>query len=152
MVLTDVACDIRRTIASALPKQHCMFFWGPRKWGGSLRRLVSVAVTKHFCLTVVSRCGALCCPDFPLPLPVAISRPACACNLKQRTKLQKKNELCKFLQTFVCISCKIHSVCAYLRFVRLFFHQKSLSRYVPLCCLPLSPSGNHLTSPWTVDS
>ena len=29
------------------------------------RRLVSVAVTKHFCLTAVNRCGALCCPDFP---------------------------------------------------------------------------------------
>ena len=27
--------------------------------------LVSVAVTKHFCLTAVNRCGALCCPDFP---------------------------------------------------------------------------------------
>ena len=29
------------------------------------RRLVSVAVTKHFCLTAVNRYGALCCPDFP---------------------------------------------------------------------------------------
>ena len=29
--------------------------------------LVSVAGTKHFCLTAVNRCGALCCPDFPLP-------------------------------------------------------------------------------------
>ena len=28
--------------------------------------LVSVVVTKHRCLTVVNRCGALCCPDFPL--------------------------------------------------------------------------------------
>lgn len=31
-------------------------------------RLVSVAVTKHFCLTAVNRCGALGCPDFPLPM------------------------------------------------------------------------------------
>ena len=29
------------------------------------RRLVSVPVTKHCCLTAVNRCGALCCPDFP---------------------------------------------------------------------------------------
>ena len=29
------------------------------------RRLVSVAVTKHYCLTAINRCGALCCPDFP---------------------------------------------------------------------------------------
>ena len=29
--------------------------------------LVSVAVTKHYCLTAVNRCGALCCPDFPQP-------------------------------------------------------------------------------------
>ena len=32
---------------------------------GKKRDLVSVAVTKHFCLTAVNRCGALCCPDFP---------------------------------------------------------------------------------------
>ena len=36
--------------------------------------LVSVAVTKHYCLTAVNRCGALCCPDFPLH--AAIDRPA----------------------------------------------------------------------------
>ena len=42
-------------------------------------RLVSVAVTKHFCLTAVNRCGTLCCPDFPLPLPVAISQTTFAC-------------------------------------------------------------------------
>ena len=29
------------------------------------RRLVSVPVTKHCCLTAINRCGALCCPDFP---------------------------------------------------------------------------------------
>ena len=29
--------------------------------------LVSVAVTEHCCPTAVNRCGALCCPDFPLP-------------------------------------------------------------------------------------
>ena len=29
------------------------------------RRLVSVPVTKHCCLTAINRYGALCCPDFP---------------------------------------------------------------------------------------
>ena len=29
------------------------------------RRLVSVPVTKHYCLTAINRCVALCCPDFP---------------------------------------------------------------------------------------
>ena len=29
------------------------------------RRLVSVPVTKHCCLTAINRCAALCCPDFP---------------------------------------------------------------------------------------
>lgn len=32
-----------------------------------LNRLVSVLVTKHFCLQAVNLYGALCCPDFPLP-------------------------------------------------------------------------------------
>ena len=36
--------------------------------GESERDLVSVAGTKHCCLTAVNRCGALCCPDFPLPM------------------------------------------------------------------------------------
>ena len=35
---------------------------------GAAPRLVSVAVTKHFCLTAVNRYGALCCPDFPLTM------------------------------------------------------------------------------------
>ena len=47
--------------------------------------LVSVAVTKHYCLTVVSRCGALCCPDFPrrrgykpsVCLPLLRDEPVC---------------------------------------------------------------------------
>ena len=36
-------------------------------------RLVSVAGTKHYCLTAVNRCGALCCPDFPLPMRLRAS-------------------------------------------------------------------------------
>jgi len=38
-------------------------------------RLVSVAVTKHYCLTAVNRCGALCCPDFPLPACTGSDKP-----------------------------------------------------------------------------
>ncbi len=42
------------------------FFGGPVR-GEARRRLVSVAGTKHCCLTAINRCGALCCPDFPQP-------------------------------------------------------------------------------------
>ena len=34
-------------------------------FGVAERDLVSVAGTKHYCLTAVNRYGALCCPDFP---------------------------------------------------------------------------------------
>ena len=49
---------------------------GTRRFYGAKRHLcdrvaegdlVSVAVTEHCCPTAVNRCGALCCPDFPLP-------------------------------------------------------------------------------------
>ena len=42
------------------------FTWNCSPQCARFTLLVSVAGTKHYCLTVVNRCGALCCPDFPL--------------------------------------------------------------------------------------
>ena len=60
------------------------------------RRLVSVPVTKHCCLTAINRCGALCCPDFPrdrglipwnfFPYP-AIDQHAIFCIVQYRSTL-----------------------------------------------------------------
>ena len=40
-------------------------------------QLVSVAVTKDYSLTAVNRCGALCCPDFPLRTHARSDKPTC---------------------------------------------------------------------------
>ena len=42
------------------------FTWNCSPQCARFTLLVSVAGTKHYCLTAVNRCGALCCPDFPL--------------------------------------------------------------------------------------
>ena len=41
------------------------FTWNCSPLCARFTSLVSVAGTKHYCLTAVNRYGALCCPDFP---------------------------------------------------------------------------------------
>lgn len=77
-------------------------------------RLVSVAVTKHCCLTAVNRCGALCCPDFPLQTCACSDKPACfcisrivwlcsACKLNMHANLRKFFDICKCKPIFYMI-------------------------------------------------
>ena len=54
------------------------FTWNCSPQYARFTSLVSVAVTKHCCLTAVNRYGALCCPDFPLPTNAGSDKPTCS--------------------------------------------------------------------------